>query len=155
MSEGAKPRTESEEPGPSDSEVCGCCGQAYTGEQCERDECLSREDAEFMDAPMGPAPDPTKVEGTPTTPAEMNASFGDSTEFMRACFRLEEMRRSGEFCCIDLRSDHHYVWDVWYERVTEAGGHSLQCASENMVPHEQLALAINQFWTRWKTGELD
>ena len=30
----------------------------------------------------------------------------------RAAPTLNRIRRSGKFCCIEIRSDYHYCWDV-------------------------------------------
>lgn len=92
---------------------------------------------------------------TPATQAEMNESFGDSREFMRACFRLEEMRRSGEFCCIDIKSDYAFVWYVtyaWSELFKPGAEHKHRAAG---LSHKRLDVAINEFYDRWKAGELE
>jgi hypothetical protein len=33
-----------------------------------------------------------------------------STNIEHAWFVYEHLRASGEWCCLDLHSDHHYVW---------------------------------------------
>jgi hypothetical protein len=96
------------------------------------------------------------MESSESNQDEMHEAFGDEPALEIALQHLQEMRRSGQFCCIELGSDYDYVWDIqyaWSEQIPHVDGHMKRLGTT--ASYKSLSDAIEEFYGRWKAGELD
>ena len=69
--------------------------------------------------------------------------------------KLQELRESGDFCCISLNSDFDYVWDisiVWFE-MSNHKPDSLGLHQELKIcdhSHKKLDEAVEHLYNYWK-----
>jgi hypothetical protein len=78
----------------------------------------------------------------------------DKPEDLISAFeKLQEMRESEEFCCIELVSDYAYVWDIRFvhENWQNEHGHVFRLLGS----YVDLTEAIEDFHEHWKKGDLD
>lgn len=73
--------------------------------------------------------------------------YGDSHLTARQARRLEEMRSSGEWCCLELVSDYGYVWDV--RAIPEGSRHDEPVALSGPYSHQRLGQAVDAAWRNW------
>ena len=80
--------------------------------------------------------------------------MSDKPEDLVAAFeKLQEMRESEEFCCIELVSDYAYVWDIRFvhENWLNEHGHLFR----TLGSYNELDKAIEDFYKHWKAGDLE
>lgn len=81
--------------------------------------------------------------------------LGATVALVAALGLLQTVRESGEFCCIEINSDYHYVWDLRFvhENWADEKGHIVRNACDHS--HDTLAEAIEHFCQWWEAGADD
>ena len=80
--------------------------------------------------------------------------LGDKEKVWAALQRFQEMRESGEFCCLEIYSDYAYVWEINYAwaETPSATPHQRRGVPGGAWP--TLDSAIENAYTLWKRGDL-
>ena len=79
---------------------------------------------------------------------------GDAGELSIALAHFQEMRESGEFCCLEILSDYHYVWGVAYVRDDREVGAKHERHTVGLFNKGTLVEALEEAYTEWKAGRL-
>ena len=67
-----------------------------------------------------------------------------------AMLKLQEIRESEDFCCIEVDSDFDFVWDIRFAFAEPEEGHLFRTIGS----YHRLDDAIEKFYYLWKTGKL-
>ena len=68
---------------------------------------------------------------------------------------FQEMRASGQFCCLQIDSDFDYVWEIsyaWSESLPGVTRHEVMIAGQDSF--STLDAAIENAYSLWKKSEL-
>lgn len=81
--------------------------------------------------------------------------LGDKEKVWAALQHFQEMRDSGQFCCLEIASDYMYVWDVqyaWSEQLPGVTTHEVRVVAGGSWP--TLDQALENAYSLWRQGQL-